>query len=193
MTRAGDKATYSKKRSQLMSTSNLSAFGVYIFARELSHIVDAFYFRDTVCSVGILSGRRLPFTASNNHIRFFRHAISLDERRARFKVNLWHRPTEEDHKKVIPKGTMPRHKTPSSQPQGDTTKSAKSDNSHKKSLNDLEREFTDSDRHTDVEEVWFSHQQNQGHLDSLNRTGQRSIEPQKSQKGAVLDGAVQLL
>ncbi|KIM78387.1 hypothetical protein PILCRDRAFT_75759 [Piloderma croceum F 1598] len=95
---------------------------------------------DTVCSVGILSGRRLPFTRSNNHIRFFRHAISLDERRARFKVNLWNRPTEEDYKKGIPKRTMPRHKTPS----------------HKKSLNDLEREFTDSDRPTDTEEVWFS-------------------------------------
>jgi hypothetical protein len=110
---------------------------------------------DTVGSVGILPGRRLPFTKSNSHIRFFRHAISLDERRARFKVNLWNRPTEEDHKKGVKKGTMPRHKTPSSKPHGDTTKSSKSDKSHK-SLHDLERKFTDDDRPTDIEEVWFS-------------------------------------
>ncbi|KAF7972919.1 hypothetical protein HWV62_16570 [Athelia sp. TMB] len=50
---------------------------------------------DTVASVGIVP-RRLPFTASNSHIRHFRHAISLDERRARFKPNLWNHATKED-------------------------------------------------------------------------------------------------
>ena len=46
--------------------------------------------RDTVASVGIIP-KRLPFTKANNHIRYFRHAISLDERRVRFKANLWNR------------------------------------------------------------------------------------------------------
>lgn len=106
---------------------------------------------DTVGSVGIIP-RRLPFTKSNSHIRYFRHAISLDERRARFKVNLWNRPTEEDHKQGVKKGTMPRHKTPSKTPgKGDTIKSAH------KSRNELEREFSmDYERPTDIEEVWFA-------------------------------------
>lgn len=108
-------------------------------------------FRDTVGSVGIIP-RRLPFTKSNSHIKFFRHAISLDERRARFKVNLWNRPTEEDHQKGVQKGTMPRHKNPPKKANGDTVRSAKSH----KSLVELERQFTDYERPTDIEEVWFA-------------------------------------
>ena len=37
-------------------------------------------FRDTVDSVGLIP-RRLPFTQVDNNIRYFRHALSLDERR----------------------------------------------------------------------------------------------------------------
>ncbi|KAJ7062233.1 hypothetical protein C8F01DRAFT_1368863 [Mycena amicta] len=48
---------------------------------------------DTVNSVGLIP-RRLPFTTSNTIVRTFRHAISLDERRAKFKPNLWNRPNE---------------------------------------------------------------------------------------------------
>ena len=51
---------------------------------------------DTVASVGLLA-RRLPFVRSNTAIRVFRHAVSLDERRAKFKPNTWHlRSTETD-------------------------------------------------------------------------------------------------
>ena len=45
--------------------------------------------RDTVNSVGFIP-RSLPLTSSNTSVRIFRHALSLDERRARFKANLWH-------------------------------------------------------------------------------------------------------
>ncbi|KAG6919254.1 hypothetical protein DXG01_008050 [Tephrocybe rancida] len=48
---------------------------------------------DTVASVGVLAGRTLPFTNSNKAIKTFRHALSLDERRAKFRPNLFHRPT----------------------------------------------------------------------------------------------------
>ncbi len=51
--------------------------------------------RDTVDSVGVVP-KRLPFTTSNTIIRTFRHAVSLDERRVRFKQNIWNRPTEEE-------------------------------------------------------------------------------------------------
>src|ERR1700761_3353999 len=50
---------------------------------------------DTVRSVGLFD-RSLPFSTSNNHIRAFRHAISLDERRTKFLANHWNPPSAED-------------------------------------------------------------------------------------------------
>jgi len=50
-----------------------------------------------VDSVGLIP-KRLPFTTSNTIVRTFRHAVSLDERRAKFKPNLWNRPTEAEQK-----------------------------------------------------------------------------------------------
>ena len=55
-------------------------------------------YRDTVSSVGLIP-RRLPFTTSNTIIKTFRHALSLDERRAKFQPNFFHRPNEEDLKR----------------------------------------------------------------------------------------------
>ncbi|KAF8594073.1 hypothetical protein BDV93DRAFT_535126 [Ceratobasidium sp. AG-I] len=52
---------------------------------------------DTVNSVGIIP-RELPFAKSNYLIRVFRHAVALDERRAKFKANLWGRTSAEDEK-----------------------------------------------------------------------------------------------
>ncbi|KAG9120477.1 hypothetical protein FRC07_004021 [Ceratobasidium sp. 392] len=52
---------------------------------------------DTVNSVGIIP-RELPFAKSNYLIRVFRHAVALDERRAKFKANLWDRTTEQEEK-----------------------------------------------------------------------------------------------
>ena len=51
--------------------------------------------RDTVNSVGVIP-HRLPFTTSNTMVRTFRHAIALDERRAKFKANMWNRPTHNE-------------------------------------------------------------------------------------------------
>ncbi|KAH6911504.1 hypothetical protein BKA70DRAFT_1267909 [Coprinopsis sp. MPI-PUGE-AT-0042] len=48
---------------------------------------------DTVSSVGLIAGRTLPFTNSNSSVTTFRHALALDERRARFKPNAYHRPS----------------------------------------------------------------------------------------------------
>ncbi|CAE6482247.1 unnamed protein product [Rhizoctonia solani] len=45
---------------------------------------------DTVSSVGLIFPRHLPFTKSNPIVKTFRHAVSLDERRAKFKHHLWH-------------------------------------------------------------------------------------------------------
>ncbi|KAG8966397.1 hypothetical protein FRC03_012032 [Tulasnella sp. 419] len=46
---------------------------------------------DTVSSVGVLRPRHLPTPSSGEAIKYFRHALSLDERRARFKASLWER------------------------------------------------------------------------------------------------------
>lgn len=44
---------------------------------------------DTVCSVGVIP-HTLPFTNSNTAIRYFRHAMALDECRAAYQVNHCH-------------------------------------------------------------------------------------------------------
>ena len=40
--------------------------------------------RDTVSSIGIIKGKNLPGTVSQEHICYFRHALALDERRVKF-------------------------------------------------------------------------------------------------------------
>lgn len=37
--------------------------------------------------------KSLPFTKRNTIVRAFRHAIALDERRAKFKANVWDQPS----------------------------------------------------------------------------------------------------
>ncbi|KAJ3754777.1 hypothetical protein EV360DRAFT_96434 [Lentinula raphanica] len=48
---------------------------------------------DTVASVGVIATKTLLFTSDNGSIKTFRQALSLDEHRARFKPNLFHRET----------------------------------------------------------------------------------------------------
>lgn len=42
--------------------------------------------------------RELPFAKTNHLIRVFRHAVALDERRAKFKANLWGRATKDEER-----------------------------------------------------------------------------------------------
>ncbi|KAJ6607609.1 hypothetical protein B0H10DRAFT_1921719 [Mycena sp. CBHHK59/15] len=91
---------------------------------------------DTVNSVGLIP-KRLPFTTSNTIVRTFRHAVSLDERRAKFKPNLWNRPNSHEaklgiseHKRKHPVKKMSQHR--------------------------MEMKYTkDSTQPTDIDEVWF--------------------------------------
>ncbi|QRW06859.1 hypothetical protein RhiLY_05858 [Ceratobasidium sp. AG-Ba] len=48
---------------------------------------------DTVSSVGILRAKLLPFTNQNGHIKYFRHALALDERRVKFIPEYVEHPT----------------------------------------------------------------------------------------------------
>ncbi|KAN0134402.1 Uncharacterized alpha/beta hydrolase domain (DUF2235) domain containing protein [Lactarius tabidus] len=98
---------------------------------------------DTVCSVGLVP-HTLPFTRSNTAIRYFRHAIALDERRAKFKANHYHLQHENDQKgtKV---GEMPRsnHRHPHF------------DSGHHHRYGQ-KRYSKEHDGSTDVREVWFA-------------------------------------
>jgi uncharacterized protein (DUF2235 family) len=104
---------------------------------------------DTVCSVGIVPpSHTLPFTSSNTSIRYFRHAISLDEHRAKFKANYYHLRKPEDQKGIKP-GEMPwsNHRFPHYH--------RKNHEHHQKSKSNDE-EYDDCLHETDVEEVWFA-------------------------------------
>jgi len=92
---------------------------------------------DTVSSVGML-GKKLPFAATNYGIRIFRHAMALDEHRARFKVAHWTRTQEEDC-------DCDTSSTPSWMKKG---KKIRKVHGHVwKEIEDVE---------TDVKEVWFA-------------------------------------
>ncbi|TFK33598.1 hypothetical protein BDQ12DRAFT_690919 [Crucibulum laeve] len=67
---------------------------------------------DTVDSVGLIP-KRLPFTTSNTIVRTFRHALALDERRAKFKANLWNRPNAKEEKLGIHRQQNPTPNLPS--------------------------------------------------------------------------------
>ncbi|KAF8157843.1 hypothetical protein B0H34DRAFT_431646 [Crassisporium funariophilum] len=139
---------------------------------------------DTVDSVGIIP-KRLPFTTSNTIVKTFRHAVALDERRAKFKANLWNRPNVIESKlgrdgapNTLPSDTnrtaggfpLARQHTnddPVPKP-GKNGKNGKNGNPNKKPttrkesedekvLNTLERMYSEKNvEMTDIEEVWFA-------------------------------------
>lgn len=129
--------------------------------------------RDTVDSVGIIP-KRLPFTTSNTIIRTFRHAVSLDERRVKFKANLWNRPTDQE-KKLGLDAALSHHDEGGQHEQGSSSRSKKEDHGQHLRLKNHGANFltlvSDEDgaldrfesmygspnkETTDVEEVWFS-------------------------------------
>ncbi|THH01914.1 hypothetical protein EW026_g871 [Hermanssonia centrifuga] len=57
---------------------------------------------ETVASVGVLMGKTLPFTTANTTIKTFRHALALDEHRAKFRPNLYHRPPPKTQPAPVP-------------------------------------------------------------------------------------------
>lgn len=94
---------------------------------------------DTVNSVGLIAGKRLPFTSSNYAVRTFRHALSLDERRVKFKANVWNRPEPDE----VDLGTG----APKGNEDEDMQVWKLEQKSHPK---------VKGARETDVEEVWFA-------------------------------------
>ncbi|PFH47921.1 hypothetical protein AMATHDRAFT_6303 [Amanita thiersii Skay4041] len=98
---------------------------------------------DTVSSVGLIP-RYLPFPTSNTFIRTFRHAVSLDERRAKFKANLWNRPTAKELALSDFDSDNPRNKM-----------GAVYDENNQ--IPDEEIDYVkDRNSPTDIKEVWFA-------------------------------------
>jgi uncharacterized protein (DUF2235 family) len=64
---------------------------------------------DTVSSVGGITSVELPFSRSNSGIRIFRHAMGLDEHRAKFKVAFWGEETPEDREIMGEDPAAPPH------------------------------------------------------------------------------------
>jgi len=112
---------------------------------------------DTVESVGLIP-RRLPFTQVNNNIRYFRHALALDEHRVRFQPSTWYRATPHDHEKGIKSHEMPRSKGHPQRPQMPLGKDHTYDSHHTQAgrMRHFENHYADSETLTDVEEVWFA-------------------------------------
>lgn len=133
---------------------------------------------DCVASVGFIP-RRLPFSKSpTNSIRHFRHAMALDEHRAKFKVCQWQQdytsghtnPKRRDTVDFTPSGRFRRRfglkKTPAlANANGAATNGTKrpGPKSSSDSLDSLERKFLAADKikhrnrffDTDVLECWF--------------------------------------
>ncbi|KAF8722698.1 hypothetical protein AX14_009658 [Amanita brunnescens Koide BX004] len=112
---------------------------------------------DTVASVGIISSHSLPFISSNNAIRTFRHALSLDERRCKFSPNTFHRPTPGDS---IGEYDPEHHQSPilphaELQPLSPPTMRSKIKKS-KKSRSEQPVVEEENGPATDVLEVWFA-------------------------------------
>lgn len=113
-------------------------------------------------SCGPTRNRTLTLVSSsqaNNAIRYFRHALALDEHRAKFKANLWVNTMEEKAKEQQEQAPPPPPR------RGSKTlrviqRTLSGDSHESRDTQDLEREFDMQDGHhmlhaTHVEEVWF--------------------------------------
>lgn len=113
---------------------------------------------DTVSSVGALYPRVLPFSADNHITKTFRHALALDEHRAKFRSNPWHLTID------------PEEESPDDMPQAGLFRSlwhTVTGVRHRMTLAEehaLEEERLELDQEgglidrppTDVKEVWFA-------------------------------------
>ncbi|KAI5986260.1 hypothetical protein EDD15DRAFT_2373553 [Pisolithus albus] len=109
---------------------------------------------DTVQSTGILFSRSLPFTDSNTFVTTFRHALSLDEHRVKFRPNLYHRPLKEEKPNLAQKAKSGIARV-SNLLRGKHHLSSGSDNPAENSTSEPVSEQP-APLETDVLEVWFA-------------------------------------
>jgi uncharacterized protein (DUF2235 family) len=111
---------------------------------------------DTVNSVGLLP-RALPFTTSNSVVKTFRHALSLDERRAKFKANHWNRPTKDEiNLSLSDREKRALAKKEKAEAKAKAAHKHSKDHESPKDIERMETKFSKRVFETDVEEVWFA-------------------------------------
>lgn len=116
--------------------------------------------RDTVASVGIIP-RHVPFTKKNTCVKTFRHAISLDEHRVKFKANHFQEQSTvanselefQDEFSYTP--IIQRLKTWANTINEWFNNANIFDDTYNKGAT-LQDQYTDQTKKTDVLEVWFS-------------------------------------
>lgn len=121
---------------------------------------------DTVDSVGLIP-KRLPFTTSNTILRTFRHAVSLDEHRAKFKANLWNRPSAREM--LLGTSRWMTQNSGQNTSQSSSLKTRRGSSEERKEseiewtpqvdefMNKMEKLHSSScGKPTDIEEVWFA-------------------------------------
>jgi uncharacterized protein (DUF2235 family) len=126
-----------------------------------------------VDAVGLVQ-RSLPFTTSNTIVRTFRQALSLDERRAKYKANLWNRPPKLREERLCdtpaPMSPWERSVSPMPMPMPEPEPDPDDDDmdpdkKHKRWPTEKEEKILGlyeqlyaerEERPTDVEEVWFA-------------------------------------
>ncbi|THU78087.1 hypothetical protein K435DRAFT_973673 [Dendrothele bispora CBS 962.96] len=108
---------------------------------------------DTVNSVGLIP-KRLPFTTSNTAVRTFRHAVSLDERRAKFKANHWARASKEEEERGVKCYNQDHNHDDHDDHHGKSGHAKRGKGNGQRAL---ERRYgKDRTQETDVDEVWFA-------------------------------------
>ncbi|KAI0032570.1 hypothetical protein K488DRAFT_49576 [Vararia minispora EC-137] len=126
------------------------------FCREVP--IDFVGVWDTVSSVGVIVGPTLPFVQTNNTIRTFRHALSLDEHRAKFRPSFYVRSVPPGSKSLPWLGRL-RHgirRLVRCSPQTPSNETEQTIADVGKGLKGSLRSSPPSAFETDVKEVWFA-------------------------------------
>lgn len=109
--------------------------------------------RDTVASVGLITSKHLPLTASNFSVKTFRQALALDERRVKFKPNMWHRSSKVCQRFTKQRAPPPSHPMLVASGAGSLPVYVRS--TGQEDLHAVDRTRR-ADEKTDVREVWFA-------------------------------------
>lgn len=119
-------------------------------------IIDFVGVWDTVASVGLVS-KELPFVGTNNAIRVFRHAISLDEHRVKFIPSFYKRSPNEAPREAEVDGTQPVIEASLDKVQTKNGKKAKRLRANRSESQMWEDSINSSyGQTTDALEVWFA-------------------------------------
>ncbi|TFY76082.1 hypothetical protein EWM64_g7930 [Hericium alpestre] len=156
---------YKLYKSSKASNQVLAAGFKQTFSRDVP--IEFLGVWDTVASVGIVWTRSLPFVTTNTTIRTFRHALSLDEHRAKFRPDMYNRPVPDTSPAKADRNPVGVNHLVSNIKSGYRKVKRSLDETHRSvdkaideilDVSDGDDRFSTSSKEftTDVREVWFS-------------------------------------